>query len=122
MFSLMFNEYAPSIHRVNKKSSLKCGHFLTPLYVFMLPLYNEVMDSLYDLLADRNFDEPPEVAAIKTYVREHYKAAVTVTVRDKDILVQVPGAPLASRLRFDLPKLRDAAKTDKRIVLRVGQA
>ena len=78
------------------------------------------MDSLYNLLADRNYDEPPEIAAIKTYVRDKYQATVEVDVRENDIIVHTPSASLASRLRFDLPKLREASKSNKNLVLRVG--
>lgn len=78
------------------------------------------MDSIYDLLAGKNFDEPSEISAIKDFVRAHYKTDVTVQLRDNDILVIVPSAGLASRLRFDMPKLKKEAKTEKRIILRIG--
>jgi hypothetical protein len=78
------------------------------------------MDSLYDLLAGKNFEEPPEISAIKDFVRLHYNAEATVQLRERDILVIVPSAGLASRLRFDMPKLKKAAGTEKRIVLRIG--
>lgn len=77
------------------------------------------MDSLYDLLSGKNFDEPPEIAAIKDYIRQKYNAEATVSIRDKDILVVIGSSSLASRLRFDIQNLREAAKTDKRIVLRI---
>jgi hypothetical protein len=77
------------------------------------------MDSLYDLLAGKDFDQPPEIEAIKQYVRERYAKEVSVTIRDKDIVIGVPGASLASRLRYDLPKLKEAVETDKNIVLRI---
>jgi hypothetical protein len=78
------------------------------------------MDSLYELLAGKNFDEPPEIAAIKDYIRQNYNAEATVQLRERDILVVVPSAGLASRLRFDMPKLKKVANTEKRIVLRIG--
>ncbi len=78
------------------------------------------MDSIYDLLAGKNFGEPPEIAAIKDFVRQHYNAEATVQLRERDILVIVPSAGLASRLRFDMPELKKAAKTEQRIVLRIG--
>jgi hypothetical protein len=77
------------------------------------------MDSLYDLLAGKDFDEPPEIAAIKDYARQQYNSEVQVQIRDQDILVKVPSASLASRLRFDVPKIKAAAKTDKRITFRI---
>ena len=78
------------------------------------------MDSLYDLLANKNFDEPTEIAAIKDYARQMYNAEVQVSVKNKNIVVVVPSASLASRLLFDLPKLKRELKTDKTIVLRIG--
>jgi hypothetical protein len=82
--------------------------------------YTGVMDSLYNLLAGKNFEEPREIAAIKDFVRQNYKAEAQVQLRERDILVIVPSAGLASRLRFDMPKLKKAAETEKRIVLRIG--
>jgi hypothetical protein len=78
------------------------------------------MDSLYELLAGKNFDEPPEIAAIKDFIRQNYNAEATVQLRERDILVVVPSAGLASRLRFDMPKLKKVANSEKRIVLRIG--
>jgi hypothetical protein len=78
------------------------------------------MDSLYDLLADKNFDEPPEIAAIKDYVRQTFKSEVGVAMRGEDIIVTTASASLASRLRFDLPKLQKKLNIEKKIILRIG--
>lgn len=86
----------------------------------MVILYNESMDSLSDLLSNKGFDEPPEVAAIKRYVRDTFQADVHVQVRDSDILIIVPNASLASRLRFATQPLREAAQTQKRLSFRIG--
>ena len=80
----------------------------------------EAMDSLYDLLAGKDFDQPTEIATIKDFVRSNYNAEAQVQLSDKAIIVQVGSAPLASRLRFDLPKLKEKLKTDKRIILRIS--
>jgi hypothetical protein len=77
-------------------------------------------DSLGDLLARRNLDEPPEVRAIKAYVRRHYDAEVKVTVQPHTIVVAARSAGLIGSLRLNLPKLEAAAATDKRILLRIG--
>lgn len=78
------------------------------------------MDSLFDILSDKDFDAPPEIQAIKKYVRDTYNAAVSVSIRERDILVIVPSSSLAGRLRFDMPKIKELLHTDKRIVLRIG--
>jgi hypothetical protein len=66
-------------------------------------------------------DEPPEVRAIKEYVRRYYNdATVKVTVQPHTIVVAARSAALIGSLRLNLPKLQAASGTDKRIMLRVG--
>lgn len=76
-------------------------------------------NSLADLLANKNFDEPDEMRAIKQFVQQHYKVDVEVQVRDKELIITTPSAALANTLRLRLPELRNAVATDKRIVLRI---
>jgi hypothetical protein len=110
------------VHPHHKPTIKSVGYFLTPIclaaYVRSL-LYNKAMDDLASLLANKGFDEPPEIAAIKRYVEDTYKSEVSVQVRDKDIIIMVQNAALASRLRFDTSALKAAAATDKRIIFRI---
>ena len=76
-------------------------------------------DSLLDILKQKDFDEPPEIKAIKHYVDEHFRDLVEVTVREREIYVTCASAALAGTLRFHVRQLQQAAKTDKRIVLRI---
>lgn len=78
------------------------------------------MDGLADILRGRDFDEPPEIRAIKDYVRRYYEAEVRVTMQQHTIVVAARSAGLIGSLRANLPKLQAAAETDKRILLRVG--
>jgi hypothetical protein len=78
------------------------------------------MDSLSDLLAGKGFEEPPEVAAIKSYVRDTFGADVQVQLRDNGILIVTSSAALASQLRFATQALREVAQTDKRLFFRIG--
>lgn len=77
-------------------------------------------DSVFDILSQKAFDEPPEIAAIKQYVRQHFQEVVEVTVRDRDILVSAPSAALAGTLRMHIPRIQRAAQTTKRIALRIA--
>ena len=65
-------------------------------------------------------DEPPEIRAIKDYVRRYYDADVKVTLQPHAIVVAARSAALIGSLRMNLPKLQAAAATEKRIMLRVG--
>jgi hypothetical protein len=77
-----------------------------------------VTDSLFSILSQKDFSEPPETVAIKKYVQNHYQVIVEATIRGNDILVTTPSAALTSTLRFQANQLKQAAQTDKRIVLR----
>ena len=76
-------------------------------------------NSLADLLANKDFDEPEEMRVIKQFVQEKYQVAVEIQMREKEIIVTTPSAALANTLRLKLPELRKAAATDKKIVLRI---
>lgn len=76
-------------------------------------------ESLFDILSRKDFDEPSEMVAIKQYVQEHFHVAVEVIVREHDIVVSAPSAALVGTLRFHVRKLQAAAKTKKRIILRI---
>ena len=76
-------------------------------------------ESLFDIFSRKDFSEPPEIAAIKGYVREHFEVEIEVVPREYDIVLSVPGAALASVLRFHARKLQAAAKTKKRLIIRI---
>jgi predicted methyltransferase len=77
-------------------------------------------DSLFDILKDRNFDEPDEALAIKSYVLESFQKTVVVQVRDKEIIITAQGAAFVSTLRMQTRQLQRAADTDKRLVFRIA--
>ena len=78
------------------------------------------MDSLNSILINRNFDEPPESAAIKRYISDNFRTDVSIMVRDRDIVISVPNASLASTLRLQTPRIKKACETDKRLIIRIG--
>ena len=78
------------------------------------------MDSLSDILGHKDFDEPPEMASIKKYVQDEFKLEVSVLVRDKDIVIQVPNAALANTLRLRGPDIKRRCQIDKRLTFRIG--
>lgn len=78
------------------------------------------MDSLFDILKRKDFDLPPEVAAIKQYVRDEFQAEVEVQLRDKDIIIAGRSSALIGTLRLRGPQIKKAAQTNKRLVFRVG--
>ena len=78
------------------------------------------MDSLQNLLGAYNSNEPAEIVAIKRYIHETFDAPSSVGLQGETIIIVVANASLANTLRFQISKLRLAAKTDKKIVFRIG--
>lgn len=76
-------------------------------------------DSLFDILARKDYDEPKEIAAIKKYVTETFDESVEVICRERDITITAPSAALASTLRYHVRHLQKIADTKKRIVFRI---
>lgn len=78
------------------------------------------MDSLSNILHRKDFDEPPEMAAIKKYVKDKFQTEVGVQVRERDIVVIVPSSALANTLRLCGPDLKRRCQIDKRLTFRIG--
>ena len=78
------------------------------------------MDNLSDILSRRDFDVPPEITAIKDYVRRHYDSEVQVTIEQRSILIKARSAALIATLRLNAPAIQKAADTEKRLMFRIG--
>lgn len=78
------------------------------------------MDSLSNILSGKDFDEPPEMASIKKYVQDEFQVSVSVLIRDKDIVIQVPNAALANTLRLRGPDIKRRCQLTKRLTFRIG--
>jgi hypothetical protein len=78
------------------------------------------MDSLTNILRDKNFDEPPEMASIKKYVQDEFQVEVGVMVRELDIVILVPNASLANTLRLRGPDMKRRCQLTKRLTFRIG--
>lgn len=72
------------------------------------------------ILGKKDFDEPPEMASIKKYVQDEFKTAVSVLVRERDIVITVPSAALANTLRLRTPEMKRRCQLDKRLTFRIG--
>ena len=78
------------------------------------------MDSLFDILSNKDFTPPDEVGLIKKYVFGKYNQDVNVAINAREIIVSSRSAGLISTLRNNSPALIKAAKTDKKISFRIG--
>ena len=77
------------------------------------------MDSLSNILAQKDFDTPTEVVAIQRYVKRKYDIAVSINLKANTIVIVVPSASLASSLRMQTTAIQKTANTTKRLVFRI---
>lgn len=77
------------------------------------------MDSIFKVLSNKNFDEPPEMASIKKYVLDEFKIEVGVQVRDKDIIIKVPNSSLANTLRLRSPEIKRRCQISKKLTFQI---
>ena len=78
------------------------------------------MDSISDILANKDFSQPDEVTAIKAYVAAKYNQNVTVSINNREITLSSQSAALIATLRMNTPELIKAAGTTRRIRFRIG--
>jgi len=78
------------------------------------------MDSLRDLMANREKPESSELIAIKRYVDEHFHTPIRVAINGNTIIITAPNAALANTLRLQTNKIQTACRTEKRLVFRIG--
>jgi hypothetical protein len=78
------------------------------------------MDSMGDILARKEFDEPDEVKLIKQFVRDNYNESVSISVSKDGFVVYVDSASLANALHLRLPDLRKIIGPTKRLSFRIN--
>jgi hypothetical protein len=78
------------------------------------------MDSIGNVLQGLQPKEPPQLQALRSYVRERHGVAVAVSISTFGYTLTVPNAPLASTLRMELPQIKAVCQLDKKLFIRIG--
>jgi hypothetical protein len=78
------------------------------------------MDSIANLLQTTRSQEPPQLLAIKEYVKIHHNIDVKTAVTSLGYTVTVPVATLATTLRMEIPKIEKECSLDKKLFIRIG--
>lgn len=78
-----------------------------------------MVHSLGDVLRRKDFDEPPEMRAIKSFVQDAFQTSVEVLIRERDIVIICSSASLANSLRLKSLELRAAIDTEKKLIFRI---
>lgn len=78
------------------------------------------MQSLQDIMGNKDFDQPAEIEQIKTFVRKKFSSDIGVTVQAHSITITASSASLAGSIRSALHSLKKEIDTDKKIFIRIG--
>jgi hypothetical protein len=78
------------------------------------------MDSIFSILGDKDFDEPPEIGAVKKYIRDEYDTEVGVMIHGQSIIISVSSAALANTLRLRAPEMKRRLQIYKRLSFRIS--
>ncbi len=77
------------------------------------------MESLNQLLGDKNFDPPEDIEKLKRYIRDFYHEEVEIMISNNRLIIQLPSASLAGAIRMNLPAIKRELKIEKQISLMV---
>ena len=78
------------------------------------------MDSIADLMKAKKPDEPPQLQAMKNYVKVHHDEVIKCSVSQFGYSMTVPNASLASTLHMETPKIIEECQLDKKLFIRIG--
>lgn len=78
------------------------------------------MQSLQDILGNKDFDRPSEIDDIKSFIRKNFQSDVVVKINNNQITIVANSASLAGSLRSVLHKLKKELSIDKKIFIRIG--
>ena len=78
------------------------------------------MDSIKDLLINKNVDEPGEVSSLKEYLHSTFQISPIIQVSPKAIVVIVPNSKLATEVRGRVLEIERRCQLTKQLFVKVG--
>jgi len=77
------------------------------------------MDSLKDLLIQKNLDEPSDVTALKDYYQSIFKLPAQVKVTPNSIVLIVPNGKIATEIRSRTLEIQRRCQLTKKFYVKV---
>jgi hypothetical protein len=76
------------------------------------------MDSLQDILGQKKFTAPDEMAVIKDYVLRRYKRPCSIRQERDTLILSVRGSALAATIQLERNTLIEACNIKQKLVIR----
>jgi len=83
-------------------------------------MYTVPMDSISDLLQSKKPQEPPQLLALREYVKNHHDSESKSGVSHLGYSLTVPNASLASTLQMEIPKIQTECNLEKKLFIRIA--
>lgn len=80
------------------------------------------MDSIKDLLIQKNLDEPTEITALKDYVQQNFHVLAKIKITPNSIILSVPNSKLASEIRLRTLDIQRRCQLTKKFFVKVSQS
>ena len=78
------------------------------------------MESLKDLLLEKNLDEPSEVTALRDYYQALFKKKPSVKITANAIVLTVPNGKIATEMRARQLDIEMRCQLTKKFIVRIG--
>ena len=78
------------------------------------------MDSLQDILGQKNFAPPDEIAVVKDYVLRRYNRPCSIRLERDTLILSVRGSALAATIQLERNRLIEACNIKQKLVVRAG--
>lgn len=79
------------------------------------------MDSVKNILSQKNLDEPTEITALREYCLELYHFKPKIAVRKDSIWLYVPNGMLATELRMRQTEINRRCALTQKLIIRIAQ-
>jgi hypothetical protein len=79
------------------------------------------MDSLQDIMGNKNFTPPDEINVIKDYIKRRYNSPSRIKVEKTAIIISVPSSALAATIYLERQTLIEHCNIKLRLVVRSGR-
>lgn len=77
------------------------------------------MDSLKNLLIQKNLDEPSEITALKAYCQENFKITPSIKITTRNVVLIVPNSKLATEIRARSLDIQRRCQLTKNLFIKV---
>jgi len=79
------------------------------------------MDSLQDILGQKDFLPSDEIESLKDYVKRRYNSSSSVRLQRDALILSVPSSGLAATLQLDRDNIAASCNLTKKLVIRTGR-